>query len=405
MNMFLSGGEGLTRPASLHEVEARYRAVFDAVNDGVFIIHPETGCFIEINKAGCQIFGYEEAELIGATIGSLSSGVYPFTQREAIERNKKAQLEILPSFEWQCRTKSNVLFWTDISIRYAKIGHTKAITAVVRDISERKRREDELALALETLSAASEAKSVFLSNMSHELRTPLNAIIGFSDLMLSQPLGQFGNPRYYEYVDDIHRSGMLLLALINDVLDLSRIDAGRATLVEQRVCLRRVINDTCRMVGSQAKRSNIKIVINLPSDLSDVRGDERRITQIILNLLSNAIKFTPGPGTITVRGEQSVSGLLLEVRDTGIGITDVHMSKVLDRFGQLDSRLSRKYQGTGLGLPLAKEMMELHGGSLAIASEVGVGTAVSIVFPPERIIKMGHEQKRSKQAMANQTAS
>jgi signal transduction histidine kinase len=234
--------------------------------------------------------------------------------------------------------------------------------------------------------AGTRAKSAFLANMSHELRTPLNAIIGFSDLMLTQQLGPLGNSRYREYIDDIHGSGLQLLALINDLLDLSRIGAGEETLFEEDVSVRRVISDACRMIELQAKQSNVTVVTRLSPNLPEIRGDERRIKQIVLNLLTNAIKFTPAFGTVTVAAGQSTGGLFIEVRDTGIGIAEVDMPKVLERFGQVDNKHSRRHSGTGLGLPLVKELIELHGGSLRMESKVDVGTGVTVTFPLTRVV-------------------
>jgi signal transduction histidine kinase len=234
--------------------------------------------------------------------------------------------------------------------------------------------------------AGTQAKSAFLANMSHELRTPLNAIIGFSDLMLTQQLGPLGNARYREYVDDIHRSGLQLLALINDLLDLSRIGAGEETLFEEEVSVRQVISDACRMVELQAKQSHVTVATKVPPNLPKIRGDKRRIKQIVLNLLTNAIKFTPDLGTVAVTAGQSTAGLSIEVSDTGIGIADVDLPKVLERFGQVENELSRRHSGTGLGLPLAKQLIELHGGTLGIESKVDVGTTVTVTFPLARLI-------------------
>lgn len=234
--------------------------------------------------------------------------------------------------------------------------------------------------------AGTQAKSAFLANMSHELRTPLNAIIGFSDLMLTQQLGPLGNSRYREYVDDIHRSGLQLLALINDLLDLSRIGAGEETLFEEEVSVRQLISDACRMVELQAKESNVTVATKVPPYLPEIRGDKRRIKQIVLNLLTNAIKFTPDLGIVTVTAGQSMAGLFIEVCDTGIGIADVDLPKVLERFGQVENKLSRRHSGTGLGLPLVKQLIELHGASLCIESKVDVGTTVTVTFPLTRLI-------------------
>jgi signal transduction histidine kinase len=246
---------------------------------------------------------------------------------------------------------------------------------------------EQLRTALAAASEANKAKSAFLATMSHELRTPLNAIIGFSDLMLTQTMGPLGSPRYREYVGDIHRSGLQLLNLIDDLLDLSRIDAGKAHLVEESVSLRHVITEACRMVAHQAKQSHVNVLTEVPSDLPLVLGDKRCIMQIILNLLSNAIKFTHADGTVSILVEQKAGELLLKVSDTGIGIAAEDLPKVLERFGQVDSMLSRKHKGTGIGLSLVKELIELHGGSINIESKVDVGTIVTVAFSRERVLE------------------
>src|SRR5665213_3316373 len=227
---------------STSEMDDRFWIIFDAVSDGIFLSDPATGRFTEVNAAGCRMFGYPKTELIGRGVNELSSGVPPHTQEAALALNEKARLGEPQLFEWQCKTKEGSLFGGEISLRYVELDHVPTIVANIRDISLRKRLDTELKLALREISAASDAKSAFLANMSHELRTPLNAIIGFSDLMRSQLLGPLGSPRYREYVDDIHSSGLHLLSLINDVLDLSRLDAGMANFVEREVSLHQVVD-------------------------------------------------------------------------------------------------------------------------------------------------------------------
>jgi PAS domain S-box-containing protein len=383
----LTGGRGRPR-RERSEFDGQFRSIFDAVNDGMFISVPETGRFIEVNRAGCHMFGYARSELIGCDVDTLSSGISPYSHKEVFELSARASSGEPQIFEWHCKAKDGTLFWTEISLRYTEFGPTPAIVAIVRDIAQRKRQDRELKLALENASQANSAKSLFLASMSHELRTPLNAIIGFSDLMLTQQMGPIGNHRYLEYVGDIHRSGLQLLALIDDLLDLSRIDAGKAELLEQTVSLRQVITEASRMTELQAKQSMVRVAIEMPADLPFVHGDERRIMQIVLNLLSNAIKFTPEAGTVTIRAFQSGSELVLEVTDTGIGIAEADLPKVLQRFGQVDNALSRKHKGTGLGLPLVNQLIGLHGGAMSIKSEVNVGTTVAVTFPRERIANM-----------------
>lgn len=366
--------------------EDRFQVIFNAVDDGIFV-SDAMGRIIDVNMPGCRMLGYSKDELIGLDIGALSSGVYPYTLEVAIERSRDVMQGKSQTFEWQNKAKNGDLFWTEISVASTKIDGKSANIAIVRNITERKQLDEKLKIALQNASAANDAKSTFLATMSHELRTPLNAIIGFSDVMLSEIYGSVENAHYQEYVGNIHHSGLQLLSLIDDLLDLSRIDAGKAILSDDKVRMGVVIADARRLVELQAKQAGVKIEVTIPPDLPDLRGDERRIKQIVWNLLSNAIKFTQDGGTVTISCEQSPDGLLLKISDNGIGIAEKDLPKVLERFGQVDSKLARKYTGTGLGLPLVKELVELHGGSLAIASVLGVGTTVRIKFPQARTIQ------------------
>ncbi len=248
-------------------------------------------------------------------------------------------------------------------------------------------RTVELDAALRAAAAASEAKSVFLATMSHELRTPLNAIIGFSEMLGQEMFGRHSDPRYKEYAESVCESGQHLLGLINDVLDFSKIDAGRLELNEGMVDLGKAIRGAAHMVSGQAATTGVALDLDLLPELPLVRGDERRVRQVVLNLLSNAVKFTPADGRVRLTCEARPNGTVaIVVADTGIGIAAKDIPRALDRFGQIDSSLARRYDGTGLGLPLAKKLMELHGGTLKIESEVGVGTTVTVVFPPSRVV-------------------
>lgn len=365
---------------TLSAVNDQFRAIFDLVQDGIFITDPSTGRFIEVNTAGCAMYGYTKAEIIGQDIALLSSGIHPYTLDVAIETSNKAAPGDAKMLEWRGRKKDGTLFWTEVSKHFTKIGNLPVNIATVRDISKRKRMETELLVALGEAATASESKSAFLANMSHELRTPLNAVIGFSELILDQTDGPVV-PKYREYIRDILASGRHLLALINDVLDLSRLKAHAVILDERDIAIEQVIGDACRMVEDQAKRSNLDIRIEVAPDLAHVTGDGRRLLQIFLNLLSNALKFTVGPGTITVRACNVPGGVCCEVSDTGIGIAKADLSKVMERFGQVENKFSRRHQGAGLGLPLVKELVELHGGSVSIDSTEGKGTGVAVYLP------------------------
>ncbi|MEP6605036.1 MAG: PAS domain-containing sensor histidine kinase [Nitrosospira sp.] len=380
-------GERLSLFAPLSETYDRYAAIFDAVSDGIIISDPITGSIVEVNEPGCAMFGYLRSELLGCSVDILSSDNPPYTRNAAVELQRKALLGHPQLFEWECKGKNGTTFWVEISIRHTKIEQYPVMVAIVRNVSERKQLITDLNHALKEMSAASAAKSAFFANMSHELRTPLNAIIGFSDLMLKQSLGPLGSLKYHEYIGDIQDSGVHLLGLINDILDLSRLNAGMLTLVDEVVDIRIVIHEACKMAGALAKRGGVRINVVAARDVPMVYGDARRIKQILINLLTNAIKFTARPGTVTISAGVTVNGLMLKVRDTGIGISEANQKTVFEQFRQVDSRLSRMHDGSGLGLPLVKQLVELHGGTIAIQSEEGVGTTIEVLFPSERVLK------------------
>ena len=244
---------------------------------------------------------------------------------------------------------------------------------------------ESLRLALDAAGAAAKAKAAFLAAMSHELRTPLNAVIGFSEVLSMETFGAIGSVRNKEYVKDIHASGTHLLALINDILDIARIDAGEARLSEEIVDLKAVTAQALCMVTQQAEANNIRLVEKIEPAVRSVKADPRRLKQVLINLVGNAVKFTNPGGEVTIGARRVQDGLLLEVIDTGIGIADKDIPVALAYFGQIDSTLARKYEGTGLGLPLAKQLVELHGGRLKIESTPSVGTRVIVTLPLERI--------------------
>ncbi len=258
------------------------------------------------------------------------------------------------------------------------------------DITERKRVELDLRRAKDEAELASRSKTEFLANMSHELRTPLNAIIGFSDILMGQIFGALGDARYADYARDIRDSGLHLLNLINDVLDVSKVEFGKVELIEETVDIVAVVESCARLMRDRADTAGIRLVQELTSGLPQLQGDSRRLKQILLNLLSNAVKFTPSGGRVTIRAEyRPGDGFRIIVEDTGIGIAKHDLEKALRPFGQIDSRLARKYQGTGLGLPLARSMAELHGGKLELDSAPGQGTAATIWLPPTRVLQHG----------------
>ncbi|NFV80526.1 PAS domain S-box protein [Magnetospirillum aberrantis] len=254
------------------------------------------------------------------------------------------------------------------------------------DITDRKRVEDTLREAKEAAERGNRAKATFLANISHELRTPLNAIIGFSELMKHEIFGPLEPVSYRTYVDDIHESGMHLLELINDILDMSKAEAGMTDLMDSVVDVAALVRSSLRMMSRRATANGVELIEELPQSLPHLRADERRLRQIVLNLVSNAVKFTDDGGTVTVLARMDEAGFHLCVADTGIGMSPEDMERVMLPFVQADTRLSRKYEGTGLGLPLTKALVEAHGGTLTLSSVPNQGTTVEVTFPPGRII-------------------
>ncbi len=253
------------------------------------------------------------------------------------------------------------------------------------DITDLIHVQDELVRARDEAERANKAKSAFLANMSHELRTPLNAILGFSGFIEHEAMGAIANKRYVEYAGDIHKSGEHLLAIINDLLEHSRIEAGKAELREGQFELSAAIEQARLFCRSRAEQADVSLRAHVAENLPLIFGDELRFRQVLINLVSNAVKFAPG-GTVDIVARVDVAGdLRVDVRDTGIGMNAAGIAQALKPFGQVDSGLSRKFEGTGLGLPLAKSLVELHGGTLSIISEEGSGTVVSVVLPAWRV--------------------
>lgn len=257
-----------------------------------------------------------------------------------------------------------------------------------RAAGELSARNADLRRALVRAEEASRAKSQFLAAMSHELRTPLNAIIGFSDMMRHETVGRLGSDRYRDYAGSIHDSGRHLLELINDVLDVSKIDSGAMEISPEEVALHKVVHAAVRMVRDQAAARGLHLSLDLPDPVPVLMLDPRRVKQVLLNLLSNAVKFTDPGGRIGVTATFPVDGgaVVVSVFDTGIGMTGAEIATAISPFGQADGDLNRRYSGTGLGLPLAKQLTELHGGVLDVTSEPGVGTTVSIRLPAGRVV-------------------
>lgn len=264
-------------------------------------------------------------------------------------------------------------------------GRSFRITTIV-DVTELKQIERDLRRAKEEADEANLAKSAFLANMSHELRTPLNAIIGFSEMMINGTLGPVENEHYLDYLGDIKFSAHHLLHIINDVLDMSKIEAGKMPLDEETINIAGLLDSVKRLMHSKSEEHNVEVEINVPVNMPDLKGDERLIRQVFLNLLSNAVKFSKPHSCVVITAELN-NGIDIVFSDDGIGIPKDRIEEVIEPFGQVSDPRVNKGQGTGLGLPIAKAMMEMHDGELSIVSETNVGTKVTCHFPSFRIVK------------------
>ncbi|MDE1151702.1 MAG: PAS domain-containing protein [Micavibrio sp.] len=262
-----------------------------------------------------------------------------------------------------------------------KTGVVEALFGIMQDITERTLHEKQLREAKEAAESAYASKTRFLANMSHELRTPLNAIIGFSEMIQRQLLGPMGNARYLDYIGGIRQSGEHLLDLINDILDMSKIEVGKYELYVEELNLGKIIRLAIHMVEGRAHEAQVKLVADdIPDDVH-IMADRRAIMQILLNLMSNAVKFTKAGGTVDIRCFRELGGVAVVVSDTGVGIPKDKLQVVTLPFEQVSSEFTRNHEGSGLGLAITKDLIELHGGTLDIDSEVGVGTIVTVLLP------------------------
>ncbi len=342
---------------------------------------------VDLNAAALAHLGYQRSDIAKLSVFDLLSD----EERPAL--NAMVASGMVRPYDgkriWRPRRADGTLLFAIPYIhilprdgRHLFVGAIVDVTDRMQAENELRRSAEELAKARDRADAANRAKSEFLAAMSHELRTPLNAILGFSDILKSETFGPVGNPRYRDFADSIHESGGHLLGLINDVLDLSRLDSGRLELNRVPVDLRELAEECAQAVAVQAESDGVRVTCLVEETL--LFADYRRLRQMLLNLLSNAVKFTPRGGDVVLSATQGARELRIAVSDTGIGMATQDIPKALERFGQVDASLSRKYAGTGLGLPLTKALAELHGATLSIDSAPGAGTTVTIAFPRRR---------------------
>jgi signal transduction histidine kinase len=309
----------------------------------------------------------------------LDSVLQTYQAREAILRG-------------ETNTYRSIMFFTGLILVVYIVLTLISLMQVRRDLQQANAalegRIADISRAKEEAELANRSKSEFLAMMSHELRTPLNAVIGFSDLMRMEAFGPVGSKRYRDYAGDIHDSARHLLSLINDILDLSKIERGSMKPDDEDMNVPAAVRAVETLVKDRAQRGKVALALDCPETLPVLRADPRQFKQMLANLLSNAIKFTDPGGAVTVRVYcDPARGYVFEVDDSGVGMTKADIPKAMAPFVQVDRSLSRKHEGTGLGLPLTKRMIELHGGRLEIESEPGVGTTATLVFPLSRILR------------------
>ena len=262
-----------------------------------------------------------------------------------------------------------------------------ALRRMVRYAIARKQEERSLRLLRQQAEDASRAKSEFLANLSHELRTPLNAIMGFAEMIRCEMNGPVGVASYREYAGDIHEAGRYLLSMMNGLLDLSKIEAGRVTLSESVVDVSEVVASTCLLLQDSARQRGVTLLMEIAPELKPLQADREKLQQVLINLVSNAIKFTPDKGRVTVGAAHDPDGRLrLSVVDTGIGIAEEDIDKIWRPFGQIDNPAGDTGGGAGLGLPLAHHLVRLHGGQMSVSSKPGEGTSIAAMFPVERVV-------------------
>jgi PAS domain S-box-containing protein len=346
------------------------------------VVTDAKGFVTYVNPSFCRTTGFSAEDVIGRPpmefVSKSQSAEHDVKMWEAL----KAGREWLDEAENRRRDGSS--YWVQMIISPVKDqnGFITHYVSMQRDVTERKLAEMELKRAKEQAEIANRAKSELLANMSHELRTPLNAIIGFSELLSGGHIGAMASDRHREYVGDILSSGKHLLSLINDVLDVSAIEAGMIELLREPVNPTDAIESVRRIVSGRAEKGEIELIIDASPSLPSIFVDARRFKQILINLLSNSIKFTPAGGKVIVHAFVDEAGTFtLKVADTGIGMSEDEIAVALTPFGQVDSSLSRRQEGTGLGLPLTLGLVELHGGKLEISSMKGAGTEIAVKIP------------------------
>ena len=383
--------------AEMHRREMMSSVINDSF-DGIMITD-HFGNVKMFNPMATQLLGFEPHEVEGSKIDTLIPLPGPVAALYNEDREATGdgvRVDVVGPLDLTLKHKDGTELDTELIVSSSKLRiqnhplerrtHDRDMYIYTfRDLSERQRARTAIA-AKEQAELANRAKTEFLANMSHELRTPLNAVIGFSDLMKTEVYGPLGADQYKTFTNDINSSAHHLLEVINDILDMSKIEAGEMTLIEEEFDLEATILASIRLLNERVQKGGLTLSFERPPESPRIVGDPRLTKQILLNLLSNAVKFTPKDGRIEVRVDmENDGGLAITIIDSGIGISNEDQEKILQPFQQADNSFTRNFEGTGLGLSLVQSMIQLHGGTFRFKSELDVGTTVTAVFPPERV--------------------
>jgi PAS domain S-box-containing protein len=354
--------------------------VFRASPDPISLTTMSEGRYVDVNESFLKALGWRRSDVIGRTaveIGFWKDASFRPRMVEALKRD--GFVRGIPS---QVRAPDGEVRDFIYSIDVIHFEDEDLLLGIGRDVTDLKRSADELRKHMEAAEAASRTKSQFLANMSHELRTPLNAILGFSEVIGGELFGPAGDPRYSDYARDIYASGRLLLGIIDDLLDLSRLEHGKLDIRPEAVEAAEIVEACTRLVEGKAREAHVRVVAELPAAPVRLEADALRLKQVLLNLLTNAVKYTPEGGRVTIGVRVREDGEVeFDIADTGIGMTPQEIEIALQPFGQVENALTRHHQGTGLGLPLAKGLVELHGGKLTIESTPRAGTRIAVTLP------------------------
>ncbi len=362
--------------------EKYLRSVLDNIADGVITFNAD-GVIESVNPKARRIFGLVPQGCVSESVQQLLTDTHGTPFRWCCRDE-----QLIPACEIAMTCRGGLPCVVNVAVSEIADDAPPTFIAVVREITQRKKMETQLLAAKEQAESASRSKSEFLANMSHELRTPLNAILGFSELLSRELLGPLGVPKYAGYVRDIYESGSHLLSLINDLLDISKVEAGRFDLIEETVDVSKVIERSFTLTRPRADENSIQLSYEAASESGLLRADRRLVLQILTNLLSNAVKFAGAGGQVIVRSALDEAGdYLIEVFDSGPGMSAEEVREALEPFTQVGDPMVRSHRGTGLGLPLARSFAQLHGGELSIESRVGFGTTVTVRFPKSRVLE------------------